>query len=1808
MKIYTKTKFLLLFLFLSAYVSSAFAQVIVTQPTGGQNVSVDKSTGGPLEQFTAIGDIVISDQTATDFGTGTNQRIRLNAPTGWQFETNVATVSRTGTRVTAASVYQYGASYIIIQYTANSTTAAGNSITLSGLRVKSTSKNASGVPGNIVRSNTASNNNAVVAGLPADNAVSVATLSRAPGAFKSLQVLLPGQINNPAVTAGKSGTIVSQTAGATFPIVVNAVDYANNIVSTAPADQVSLTSTNPYPNFPPAATLSSGTVTFNVALNRATASTITATNDSDIAITPNTSSSITPTVGPYTKLLVVFPGETLASGAPTGKTGTATAPVSAANYVVTVYAVDDFFNRVASNNNITVSASGVTNYTQPAANNLTNSTTTGRNFTLIFRTVGETPNITATNNTTPGMNYSQSVPAVVPAAFNKLQILLPGESAAPFTTSGKTGTPIAQAAGVPFNVTVNAVDANWNVVTNGSADVLVGITNTVAADAAASLLPPDATLSAGTGTFSVVLRKAASQSLKATNLTTIPAMAAVTSATVVVNRGAYNKLLITLTGETHSPGTATGKTNTVTTIASNATTTVTVRAVDAYWNLVNNITEVVQLTSTDPNIVFPTNNLALVAGVRSFSNVRFRTSGNQTITATSSDVTKNYTTDPINVTAGAFVRYVVVLPGESSIEGVAAGKSGTPSAQLAGESFNVLIRAIDAYGNTVTSENNTVTFTASNDIYAQLPPNTPLSSGVLNATVTYRIGSASVNRRLNVTDALDNTKTGQSSAFAVNIGPYAGLLIVLPGEAYAAGAPTGKTGVPANQAIGTAFNIVTVRAVDAAFNTVVSITDEVRITSNDLSAVLPANASLVAGAKNTWPVTLNSASSSTTLTATSMVDATKNYTTAGIVVLGASSINDFFRSAVVTGVWNNSSSWESSATGVSGWQPSTRTPTNSASGISIRTGHTISITASVTVDDVVIDAGGQVNLTGGTLAIANGASPNDFSVSGTFRYSAGAITTTGVLQFANGGKYQHAFTTTSGTIPTATWATGSICEVVGYTAFAADVSGSNQTFSNFVWNASAQTGAGSPSLLDGFVARDFTVTSTGSGSLNLGSIGGNTIITRDYLQTAGNVVANKTSGTQNLAIGGDFLVNGGTFALGNGTVNLAFNGSSQTIENAGTEIQFQNVAFTGGGTKTLNAGNFAVASTGVLTLGANTTLNAGGRLSLISNELSSGTIAAIPPSSSITGSVTVQRFVTGGSKDPFRTYRMFSSPIHTGANTYDLTQFIDDIHITGKATNGFDEINNSATSAWYYDPTTTGFKVFPNINTSVAAGQGVYLLYRGDRTSNLTAKFTAPGYANPENVVMDFSGIVNQHNITVPLSYSAGITGFNFLGNPYPSSIDWSTVISSGATSDLEDNVISIWNPSTRQYATHDGSSGANGGSNIIPTGQGFFVRAKSSGGSFTFVEGHKSGIMPSNLLMSAPIGGSEITLASSGKMAAVNNYVTAIPQAELRTWLKKDNTPFKVENVVVFKDGKSASYVVKEDAPYLKGSEVYMSSLTSDNKQMVINYMPAITPTSKVKLDLDELNETGNYTLQLNYTNVPAGYLVKLTDNFLGTSSFVNNGSEYNFSIDKNNSSSAGPERLSVSFEAPTTLPVTYNSFNVTKVNEGVSVKWSTQTETNNNRFEVERAGDDKAFFKIHTEMAKGNNSSYAYIDKNPLLGNNYYRLVQVDNDNKPTANQPQVVNYTGEVNANNNVVSVFPNPVVSKFTVKYNGALKANQQTLKIVNATGQVLLTKVVNKAELTAGYEINIAGYAIGVYVIEVYEGGNQRIGQMKLVKQ
>jgi hypothetical protein len=83
-------------------------------------------------------------------------------------------------------------------------------------------------------------------------------------------------------------------------------------------------------------------------------------------------------------------------------------------------------------------------------------------FTDLYYNKAETITLSFSSSGLTGTNSGSIV--VSAGAFEKLQVLLPGETAAPGTPAGKSGSASTQTAGNVFTATVNAVDANWNLV------------------------------------------------------------------------------------------------------------------------------------------------------------------------------------------------------------------------------------------------------------------------------------------------------------------------------------------------------------------------------------------------------------------------------------------------------------------------------------------------------------------------------------------------------------------------------------------------------------------------------------------------------------------------------------------------------------------------------------------------------------------------------------------------------------------------------------------------------------------------------------------------------------------------------------------------------------------------------------------------------------------------------------------------------------------------------------------------------------------------------------------------------------------------------------------------------------------------------------------------------------------------------------------------------------------------------------------------------------------------------------------------
>ena len=492
------------------------------------------------------------------------------------------------------------------------------------------------------------------------------------GAFAKLQILVPGLTAAPGTASGYTGATTAQNIDNPFTVTVNAVDANWNLVNTA-SDTVGITSSDANAALPPDAALSGGTQTFSVKFNTAGSRTVTATDITDGTKTANTSP------GDHGQRGRLCPVADLAAGRDR-RAGHDDRPDAAARprrrraprFNVTVNAVDASYNLVSTNDTVHLTSSDA-NATLPANTALAAGPIS---LSVTNKTVGSWT-VTASDVTHAGIAADTSSAVTVNAgALAKLQLLMPGETAAPGSASGKTGTPGAETAGTGYSVTVNAVDANWNVVnTNDTVAITSSDTN--------ATLPANAALSGGTRTLSLTNNTAGSWTVTASD-TTHTGVTANTSPSITVTAGAFAKLQLLMPGETAAAGTTTGKTGTPSAETAGTAFNVTVNAVDANWNVVSTVTDTVDITSTDANAALPAD-AALVAGTKTFS-VTFKTVGSATVTATDvTDGTKTANTSPsTTVNAGALAKLQLLMPGETAAPGTTTGKTGTPNARDGG--------------------------------------------------------------------------------------------------------------------------------------------------------------------------------------------------------------------------------------------------------------------------------------------------------------------------------------------------------------------------------------------------------------------------------------------------------------------------------------------------------------------------------------------------------------------------------------------------------------------------------------------------------------------------------------------------------------------------------------------------------------------------------------------------------------------------------------------------------------------------------------------------------------------------------------------------------------------------------------------------------------------------------------------------------------------------------------------------------------------------------------------------------------------
>ncbi|HEV3324453.1 MAG TPA: T9SS type A sorting domain-containing protein [Puia sp.] len=273
-------------------------------------------------------------------------------------------------------------------------------------------------------------------------------------------------------------------------------------------------------------------------------------------------------------------------------------------------------------------------------------------------------------------------------------------------------------------------------------------------------------------------------------------------------------------------------------------------------------------------------------------------------------------------------------------------------------------------------------------------------------------------------------------------------------------------------------------------------------------------------------------------------------------------------------------------------------------------------------------------------------------------------------------------------------------------------------------------------------------------------------------------------------------VNNGSFTHNGGT--LIFAGSVQTLGGA-SATQFNNLTIAAGS-------NTTILSPGQMVSGivlSNDTLNANGNLTLLSTAVQTALVSG-SGTGEVIGKLTMQRYLPSGFG-----YKYFSSP------------FI------GDTVNDFSSEINLATS-------------FPDVysfNESLSSAGWVNYTNPSGLLTPL-AGYAVNFGTSPAPLTVSLRGVVSNHAVSTGAIYNHNMPytqGFNLVGNPYPSPVDWNAV--GGWTKTNVDNAIYFFSNGTVNQYTGTYSSYVNGissngiASNIIAAMQGFFVHV--SNGTF---------------------------------------------------------------------------------------------------------------------------------------------------------------------------------------------------------------------------------------------------------------------------------------------------------------------------------------------------------------------------------------
>ena len=178
-----------------------------------------------------------------------------------------------------------------------------------------------------------------------------------------------------------------------------------------------------------------------------------------------------------------------------------------------------------------------------------------------------------------------------------------------------------------------------------------------------------------------------------------------------------------------------------------------------------------------------------------------------------------------------------------------------------------------------------------------------------------------------------------------------------------------------------------------------------------------------------------------------------------------------------------------------------------------------------------------------------------------------------------------------------------------------------------------------------------------------------------------------------------------------------------------------------------------------------------------------------------------------------------------------------------------------------------------------------------------------------------------------------------------------------------------------------------------------------------------------------------------------------------------------------------------------------------------------------------------------------------------------------------------------STTFENP--LPIELLSFSAIQNKNIVILNWITASEQNNKEFIIEKSVDGITFSTIGTLDGAGTSTEeqqYSLIDEYPVIGINYYRIMQVDIDGKSTYSEIATCNFIG--NDDNATLKIFPNPTDGNITVIAFSVYDTKcEKQITIENTLGEIIYRKTIDGSIDKISIDA-LSKVAKGMYVVRL----------------